>query len=332
MLRVVLLCVLVGVTIGKTPYPRRPPYSTPIDSGEPLILTPLLEAGRIDEARQLAMVPPLLPNVTSYAGFLTVDVECGSNMFFWFFPAEADYKTAPLSIWLQGGPGASSLYGLFNENGPLALTPDGKLKPRKFTWTHASSYLYIDNPVGTGFSFANSTECYSRNETQVGRNLLIAVKQFLALFPELKKAPLFVTGESYAGKYVPALAYAIHVDNQDSDSPINLTGIAIGNGLVDPGNQLHYGDYLYQIGLIDSSDRDHFHEEEELGRSYIAAGNWSGAFDVFDRLLNGDLTPEPSFFKNCTGFDFYFNYLHATQPPEGDESAFVNTPEVSKIQ
>lgn len=324
----VFLILTVGVNASWSPYPKRP-LNNPVNSENPLILTPLIESGKIEEARKLALVPPLLPNLTSYAGFLTVDVECDSNMFFWFFPADSNYESAPLSIWLQGGPGASSLYGLLNENGPLDLSPSGKLKRRKFSWTLTSSYLYIDNPVGTGFSYAKSTDCYSRNETHVGQNLLIALKQFLALFPELQKAPLFITGESYAGKYVPAFAYAIHLDNQNTAHVINLTGVAIGNGLVDPANQLHYGDYLYQIGLIDAAARDVFHVQEELGRSFIAARDWSNAFKVFDTLLNGDITTEPSFFQNCSGFKYYFNYLSAIPPKEGDESAFVNSSDVS---
>lgn len=323
-----LFFVVVATRASWSPYPKRH-LNNPGNSDDPLILTPLIEAGKVEEARKLALVPPLLPGVTSYAGFLTVDAECDSNMFFWFFPSDANYQSSPLSVWLQGGPGASSLYGLFNENGPLHLTPSGKLKHRKFSWTVASSYLYIDNPVGTGFSYAKSADCYSRNETHVGQNLLIALKQFLALFPELQTAPLFITGESYAGKYVPAFAYAIHLDNRDTPRAINLTGVAIGNGLVDPANQLHYGDYLYQIGLIDSAARDVFHTQEELGRSYIAAQDWSNAFKIFDTLLNGDITTEPSYFQNCSGFQYYFNYLSATPPREGDESAFVNSSEVS---
>jgi len=333
MLKLLFVCAYLftsSTTVyGFSPYPKREQREPPLNSGEPLILTPLIENGQIEEARRLASVPPLVGNITSYAGYLTTDIECGSNMFFWFFPAEGNYTEAPLSVWLQGGPGASSLYGLFSENGPISLSPEGKVSLRKFSWTYASSYLYIDNPVGTGFSFTNSTDCYSKDEVDVGRNLLITVKQILALFPELRTAPLYVTGESYAGKYVPALSYAIHKDNQDSAKPINLAGLAIGNGLVDPGNQLHYGDYLYQLGLIDSEQREYFRSEEERGRSLIAAADWMGAFHVFDELLNGDLSPNPSYFKNCTGFDFYFNYLHQTQPPEGDESAYVNRPEAS---
>lgn len=328
-----LVAFSVGVNAFINPYPRSKTIHFRDNAEEKLILTPYIESGRIQEARNLSRVQSLKGNVTSFSGFVTVNKDCDSNIFFWFFLADSSPETAPISVWLQGGPGASSLYGLFDENGPFQLTGEGNLKLRKYSWTHASSYLFIDNPVGTGFSYTNRLDCYSRNESHVGQNLLEAVKQVLQLFPEYGKNPFFVTGESYAGKYVPALSYAIHQFNKKADrSRINLQGLAIGNGLVDPGNQLHYGDYLYQLGLIDSQAKDHFHVQEDLARLYIAQGNWTQAFMCFDSLLNGDKIPYPSFFQNKTGFSFYFNYLHSQQPSEGNVDAFVRKLQVKMIR
>lgn len=282
-----------------------------------LILTPYIKAGQIEKARKLAEVPSLIGDVISYSGYLTVDVEaCDSNMFFWFFPAARDWEKAPVSVWLQGGPGASSLYGLFDENGPFELTPENELRLRNFSWNRVTSIAYIDNPVGTGFSYSQ-LQCYSKNQTHVGQNLLSAVKQILQLFPEIASNPFFVTGESYAGKYVPALGYAIHKDNENSVTKINLQGLAIGNGLVDPANQLHYSDYLYQLGLIDSNGKNVFSKMENNCRSYIAAAEWRNAYHCFDSLLNGDKTTGKTYFYNVTGFEFYFNFLYRKQPPEG---------------
>lgn len=86
------------------------------------ILTPLLRNGSASEARGLSQVPSEnFLGIQSHAGFLTVKEEYGSNMFFWFFPAETPLKTTPWIIWLQGGPGYSSMYGLFNLVGPLRI-------------------------------------------------------------------------------------------------------------------------------------------------------------------------------------------------------------------
>jgi vitellogenic carboxypeptidase-like protein len=81
--------------------------------------------------------------------------------------------------------------------------------------------IYIDNPVGTGFSFTDSGG-YCQNETQVGEDLYTALQQFFLLFPELQKNDLFVAGESYGGKYIPVIAYTIQQRNPDAKVQINL--------------------------------------------------------------------------------------------------------------
>ena len=128
-------------------------------------------------------------------------------MFFWFFPAEvAEAESAPVVVWLQGGPGATSMFGLFDEHGPFWVTDDLRLMPRDYRWTLLANMLYIDNPVGTGWSFTKSDDGYARNQDQVGKNLYEALLQFYQLFPRYQKSSdLYITGESYGGKYVPAL-------------------------------------------------------------------------------------------------------------------------------
>lgn len=280
------------------------------DAGTPLFLTPFIDSGKIEDARKSASVDHKdMSDVSSYAGYLTVNKKYNSNMFFWFFPAQSNPKDAPVVLWLQGGPGASSLFGLFTENGPFSVTQNKTLKKREYSWTLNHNVIYIDNPVGTGYSFTDHDQGYCTNETEVGLDLHEALTQFFQLFPELQKNPFYVTGESYAGKYVPALSYTIHKLNPSSKIKINMKGIAIGNGLTDPVNQLLYGDYLYQLGLIDFNGRNEFHNYEKQGRDFINQSKYNEAFDIFNKLIDGDLNSEPSLFKNLTGFDFYFNYL-----------------------
>lgn len=104
---------------------------------------------------------------------------------------------------MQGGPGASSLFGLFTEIGPFNIGADMRAVPRgKNGWNNHYHLLFIDNPVGTGFSFTDDVGGYVQNQTQVGNDLHEALTQFFKGFPELKKNDFYVTGESYAGKYV----------------------------------------------------------------------------------------------------------------------------------
>ncbi|XP_034178635.1 venom serine carboxypeptidase [Osmia lignaria lignaria] len=315
-------------------YPKLKSYPFPDDedTGKPLFLTPLIESGRIEEARNNAVVQHKeMDDVSSYAGYLTVNKYYNSNMFFWFFPAVHNPKTAPVMLWLQGGPGATSMFGLFIENGPFIATANKTLAMRKYSWNKSHNIIYIDNPVGTGYSFTENDKGYATNETHVGRDVHTALVQFFKLFPELQNNDFYVAGESYAGKYVPAVSHAIKDFNIKAQTKINLKGLAIGNGLTDPENQLHYGDYLYQLGLIDENGRNLFHKYEEEGRSLIRQEKYEEAFQVFDDLLNSDLTGYPSLFKNLTGFQYYFNYLHTKDSNDSDYmSEWIQRPDVRK--
>lgn len=232
------------------------------------------------------------------------------NTEIWSNDRQVDPKRAPVVLWLQGGPGASSLFGLFTENGPFFVTSNKTLQMRKYTWSVHHNLIYIDNPVGTGYSFTEKDAGYARNETQVGLDLHSALMQFFQLFPELRQNDFFVTGESYAGKYVPALSLTIHELNPSAKFKINLKGLAMGNGFTDPVNQMLYGDYLYQLGLVDANGRDQFQAMEKQGQDLIKKQKYDEAFEVFNKLIDGDLNDAPSLFKNLTGYNFYFNYLH----------------------
>ena len=155
---------------------------------------------------------------TSFSGFLTVNKTHKSSLFFWFFPAQKGAAEAPLILWLQGGPGWPSMYGLFKENGPILIGWDpseGKpsLLNNIYSWNINHNLLYIDNPVGTGFSFTRSFQGYSSSDEELAENLLEAMTQFMLLFPymvpgaESSKTEVYAFGESYGGAYVVSLAH-----------------------------------------------------------------------------------------------------------------------------
>lgn len=302
------------------------------DVGEPLFLTPLIESGQLDRARQLSRVGSLgdVPDFPGYSGFLTVNKEYDNNLFFWFFPAKENPEKAPVVLWLQGGPGGSSLFGLFVEHGPYRVAKGGVPQLRDTTWAQRYSMLYIDNPVGAGFSFTRDERGYARNETDVGRDLLEALQQFFTLFHEYAGNDFYASGESYAGKYVPAIAHAIDT----AVSPrvkVNLRGIAIGDGMVDPETMFDYADFLYQIGLVDRRQADYIRAKTAEGVADIKQGRYLDAFLIFDELINGDATSTPSYFKNVTGLDFYYNFLLSSEPEcFSYYHAFVDSPTVRK--
>ncbi|RZF45122.1 hypothetical protein LSTR_LSTR011966 [Laodelphax striatellus] len=279
------------------------------NSNEPLFVTPYLERDEADKARKLSEVKPFIKGHTSYAGYFTVHKQFNSNLFFWFFPSQLDWESAPVALWLNGGPGASSLFGFFVENGPFYIKGE-KIRKRTHSWYKKANMIFIDNPVGSGYSFTDSKEGYVKNQTIIGKQLLSAISQFFQLFPSLRKNEFFITGESYAGKYIPALAYAIHKDNQNSESKINLKGLFIGNGLTDPVNMLKYGDFLYQLGFIDGNALKVLKKAESRVAWNVRRERWSIATDIFSEFILGYVYyPYKPFMENVTGLDQHYNYL-----------------------
>ena len=123
------------------------------------------------------------------------------------------------------------------------------------------------NPYPNLVFYQNSLQRMATNQSSVGADLLAALSQFFELFPEQRANPFYVTGESYAGKYVPACAYAIHARNaqQPPSKRINLQGISIGDGAFAPEVQLSggFGDLLYNVGMVS-------HDERAVFRGYEA--------------------------------------------------------------
>ncbi|XP_026804483.1 venom serine carboxypeptidase-like [Rhopalosiphum maidis] len=279
----------------------------------PLYLSPMIRDGRIDEARAACKVrlnDSAAAGVDSCAGYLTVDEAHDSNLFFWFFPAASGDGKAPVVLWLQGGPGAPSLYSVFNENGPFLVDEVGGLLRRNLTWTSTHSMLYVDSPVGVGYSFTGDEAGYTTNQTAIAKNLYAALVQFFELYPEYRDNDFYAAGESYAGKYVPAVSYAIHRNNDGARVKINLKGLAIGNGFIDPVNQMVYSDVLFQYGLIDEDGKRLFKEQEDLARDRIASGDYKAAYDAMTRMM----ITTPSLYGELTGMRNIYNMMWHKNP------------------
>ncbi|XP_077563811.1 venom serine carboxypeptidase-like isoform X2 [Haemaphysalis longicornis] len=303
------------------------------DDDDVLFLTPLIRAGCLEEAEALSRVYhlPADVEVPSYAGFITVNAKFNSNLFFWFVPSLSDPKNAPVILWLQGGPGTSSLLGFFAEHGPYSVSSDGtKAIFRQMTWTQRYSVLYVDQPVGTGFSFTDDEAGYARNLTDVGRDMLEFLQQFFTLFDHYNQNEFYITGESYAGKYVPAIGAALHESGPKMRVKINFQGIACGNGFTDPVNMLAIGEFIFGIGIIDRLTADYLSQSSEEARQHIRAGRTRLAYTIMDRIYIG-VTTQDTFFKNTTGFEYIYNQLHHKEPQSvGRYKHFVTTVDVRR--
>lgn len=185
----------------------------------------------------------LCDSVKQYSGYykLTTSKLLSKNYFYWFFEARNNPETAPVVLWMTGGPGCSSEVALFGENGPCQVTPDGSnttLNP--YSWNTAANLLYIDQPTGTGFSYGDGLDS---NEKEVSTDMYDFLQQFFKGHPQYASLDFFAFGESYAGHYIPATTHKIWQNNQQlppGAMKINLKGTSVGNGLTNPEIQYAY--------------------------------------------------------------------------------------------
>jgi len=271
-----------------------------------------------------------------YSGFFEIDAETNSQTYFMFSTAMSRRKDAPVLLWLNGGPGASSLLGFYDELGPFGVDQDMKLVPRAVSWNLDAHLLALDNPLGVGFSHTASADRMVTNQTTVGADLYTALDQFFDLFPELRSNAFYACGESYAGKYIPAVAHTIHERNAVAAKKINLQGIAIGDGAFDPPTQFTgFGPLLFNVGLADTRAMKVYEEYDNRLNAALEAGDLVGAFHSFDEMINGDYYgTDRTFYHNTTGMGSnYFNY--ADEPGAGSLTkrtfpAWLATPAVAK--
>lgn len=138
-------------------------------------------------------------------------------------------------LWLNGGPGCSSFIGLFTELGPATIpNPDYKPVNNPYSWNANANVIFIDQPVNTGYSYGGNR---TKSSPAAAKDIYALLTLFFSEFPEYAKQDFFVTGESYAGHYIPAIGHEIL---SHKDRNINLKGLAIGNGLTDPLVQYDY--------------------------------------------------------------------------------------------
>jgi carboxypeptidase D len=188
-----------------------------------------------------------------HAGHIEVDHEHNGNLFFWLYENRHIANKQRTVIWLNGGPGCSSMDGALMELGPYRVTADGTLIYNEGSWDEFANLLFVDNPVGTGFSYTN-TEGYVSELQQMADEFLSFMEKWFALFPQFENDDLYFAGESYAGQHIPYIAKTVMDRNAKitgSQRPWNLKGLLIGNGWISPVEQYRsYLPFAYSEGLI----------------------------------------------------------------------------------
>ncbi|EQC37133.1 hypothetical protein SDRG_05360 [Saprolegnia diclina VS20] len=232
-------------------------------------------------------------NFKQYAGYLALPSN-GQKMFYWHVESQANPATDPLVLWLNGGPGCSSLGGFFKELGPFVVASDLSIKRNKYAWNRKANMVFLESPAGVGFSspLLNATEY---NDDVTADRAYEFLEQFIAAYPEYRHRPFYVTGESYAGRYVPFLLHKM-VTHPIVD--VTLSGFALGN----PSTDYHidhnaYVDYYYSHGLISLENYDDVLTNcgDDVGRCVISSDNCTqacnsvlqeGIFSINESALN----------------------------------------------
>ncbi|XP_050245224.1 serine carboxypeptidase-like 45 isoform X1 [Quercus robur] len=237
-----------------------------------------VESFRIDD--KITSLPGQ-PQVSfqQFSGYISVDEKQNRALFYYFVEAESQPGSKPLVLWLNGGPGCSSVASAFLEHGPFKVRGDNLVR-NEYNWNKEANMLYLESPAGVGFSYSANESFYTHvndeiteanmlylespagvgfsysanesfythvNDEITARDNLIFLQRWFAKYPEYRDRDFFIAGESYAGHYVPQLAQLII----QSNLKINLKGIAVGNPLLDFSIDLNWPyEYYWSHGLI----------------------------------------------------------------------------------
>eukprot|EP01103_Thecamoeba_quadrilineata_P015789 TRINITY_DN5086_c0_g2_i1.p1 TRINITY_DN5086_c0_g2~~TRINITY_DN5086_c0_g2_i1.p1 ORF type:complete len:486 (+),score=93.35 TRINITY_DN5086_c0_g2_i1:24-1481(+) len=190
--------------------------------------------------------------ITQYSGYVTVDESHGRALFYWLIQSlSSSPSDDPLVVWFQGGPGCSSLYGLFVEHGPFRPNIQGGLDFNPLTWANVANMLYVEAPAGVGFSYSNTTSDYNTNDTQTATDNYNFLLGFLQEYPEYQGRDIWIAGESYGGVYVPSLSQRI-ITGENEQLSNALQGFMIGNPVFRCGDDTIQAQFnlYYWHGLV----------------------------------------------------------------------------------
>mgnify|MGYP002803544019 FL=1 len=199
------------------------------------------------------------PPAPQYSGFLDAgSAEPGTKLHYWFALADVTASDKPVVLWLNGGPGSSSILGMLQEHGPLLINATGGLMRNPYSWTKQANMLILESPGGVGYSYCAAMKAggnCKNTDISTAAAARAALQDFFVKFPEFKKNNFFITGESYAGVYIPTLTNEI----LENAPEIKMTGIAVGDPCTDWPSQHESMDmlwYAHKHGFVPDEDFD----------------------------------------------------------------------------
>ncbi|KAL4237914.1 Retinoid-inducible serine carboxypeptidase [Mactra antiquata] len=228
-----------------------------------------------------------------------VDVREGAHMFYWLYYSTVPegFQHVPLVMWLQGGPGGSGTgFGNFEEIGPL----DVNLKPRNTTWLQVASLLFVDNPVGTGYSYVDNDEAYTHDVTEIANDMMVTLNTFFMIkAQQFQEVPFYIFSESYGGKMTAAISQALYQSIQSGKISCNFKGFAMGDSWISPvDSTLTWAPYLYVNSLVDVTGYLKVNDSVTMVADSITKGQWREATDLWG-------ASQTVVVENTNGVNFY---------------------------
>ncbi|XP_075519973.1 serine carboxypeptidase-like 51 [Primulina tabacum] len=217
-----------------------------------------------------------------------VEVRPKAHMFWWYYrsPNRDQYpnKPWPIILWLQGGPGASGVgIGNFEEIGPL----DTDLKPRNSTWLSIADLLFVDNPVGTGYSFVEDPKILVKTDYEAATDLTTLLIEVFNRNQTLQKSPLYFVAESYGGKYAVTLGISVLKAIESGKLKLKLGGIALGDTWISPEDFVFsWGPLLKDVSRLDNNGLEKSNRLAEQIKQELDAGKFEEATESWSELEN----------------------------------------------
>ena len=118
-----------------------------------------------------------------HAGHIEVSSETNANLFFWHYQNRHIGDRQRTVIWLNGGPGCSSMDGALMEVGPYRVREGGQLEYNNGSWDEFANLLFVDQPAGTGFSYVD-TNAYLHELDEMAAHFITFLEKWLDLFPQ----------------------------------------------------------------------------------------------------------------------------------------------------
>ena len=203
-------------------------------------------------AIESAIADDIFLNETFVADYLPIDNTGKYKLFFWLFKSRDKNPNAPLVIFLNGGPGSSGQEVVLAENGPYRVSSkDLSLSINPYSYTNTSDVLYLDQPIGTGFSTCNDSSRIPLNQSAVAEDLVYFFTKFYDKYPEYTNRRVFFTGQSFAGHYIPGVVPTL----ARLIPRMNVKGVSIGNGAISLLTYTKYNiyaKYMMERGLLDT--------------------------------------------------------------------------------